>query len=91
MEGGGSVDLHSTWWSKDVGSSGVYLTLEFYENVFILVTIIQTLEHLQKEQNSQSSFDNIMGVALGIQIVITLAAYWFLNRKIGGKTVNGHK
>ena len=83
MEAGGCLDLNSKWWSKDVGSSGVYLTSEFSENVSIPVTktIIQMLDHLRKKQTSQNSFYKIMGAALGVKTVIMVGAYWILNNK----------
>ncbi len=83
----GNLDLHSEWWSGDLGSSGSYLTEEFRNSVFIPVmrSIVGNLDGIKEQQLAMESTDNIMAIILTVAVSLNTLALIYLHKKNSDK------
>ena len=83
----GNFDLHSEWWTGDLGSSGSYLTEEFRNSVFIPVmkNIVRNLDGIKEQQVSMESTDNIMAIILTVAVSLNTLALIYLHKKNADK------
>ncbi len=83
----GNFDLHSEWWTGDLGSSGSYLTEEFRNSVFIPVmkSIVGNLEGIKEQQLAMESTDNIMAIILTVAVSLNTLALIYLHKKNSDK------
>ncbi len=83
----GNFDLHTEWWTGDIGSSGNYLTEEFRNSVFIPVmkNIVRNLDRIKEQQVSMESTDNIMAIILTVAVSLNTLALIYLHKKNADK------
>ena len=83
---GGQLDLHSNWWMNTIGSSGIYLTEDFRQSVFIPVmkNVVQNLDRIKMLQEYMESMDNWMGITLAAAVNLNTLALIYLHRKNSG-------